>query len=971
MRSRITHSLGFVPCLLAGVGVFLRRGFRASEGAGRALFPALAVFGLAASQTAQAASIALPALSPEERVVRELRPDEESGDIRFTITLPMLGMDAFDAKLAAGIRIRQTDLARNHLPAKADYDAVTAWASRHGFAVTQQDSNNTVVFLKGPIARVESAFGVRFARISTPDGELSSAVSAAIQLPDDLPVSILSVHGLQPHRLWHRQIVAIPGGGGLVTPADVMRAYNWPASFATNTVATNAASGQFVALFLDETQVPNQADFDAYCHLLGLDAGGVSWANNVTLVSISGATLTQGTGNEGLDDICQIAGFAPGCKIRLYVVPAASDAEEQAFASQLLSDIKAGYNITVASISYGGDEATGDTSTSQSFAQLANAGVSVFVASGDGGSNPNSATEPASYSPASRLAVAYPATDPYVTSIGATEAPGNGSGLYSSVGFVQPFSESVWEEFNTQGALNLASSGGYSEEFAQPVWQADGGRVLTKDSAAGGANARCVPDVSVVSGYGIEVFSGHYASTGATSTTCPMFAGMIACVNGARAAVGKSSLGLVNPALYAYHSAFNRIVAGTNGAYSAQPDGTYNLCTGLGSPNWAMLLPALVSYPQVLQAPTVSLQPAGVTVANGHSFSLAVTASGGGLGYQWGLNGVPIPGGTSSTLLVSDASGANAGTYTCAISNPLGSVSTSGAAVSVVSANDPGRLINLSCRAAVGNGANILIAGFVAGGNQTSGSQSVLVRGSGPALIPFGVTGVLADPQIQLYQLLAGGGSTLLQTNDGWGGAPSIAAAASAVGAFSWTNNSSHDSALLATLSPGNYTAEIAGQSGDTGVALAEVYDATPAGTYTATTPRLINLSARVQVKTSSGVLIAGFAVGGSTETTVLVRVSGPALAGFGVTGTLPDPQVQLYQSLSSGGSSLLQTNSAWAGDGTIAAAAQQVGAFSWSNAASHDCAVIATLPPGTYTAVVSGAGNDSGVALVEVYEVQ
>jgi hypothetical protein len=261
----------------------------------------------------------------------------------------------------------------------------------------------------------------------------------------------------------------------------------------------------------------------------------------------------------------------------------------------------------------------------------------------------------------------------------------------------------------------------------------------------------------------------------------------------------------------------------------------------------------------------------------------------------------------------------------------------------------------------VGTGGNILIAGFAVGGAGTTGTESLLIRGSGPALVPFGVTGTLPDPQLSLYS-----GSTLIASNSGWGGGAQISNAASAVGAFAWSNPSSHDSALLESLSAGPYTAQIAGQSGDTGVALAEVYDATQAGAYTLSTPRLVNISTRVQVGTGGNVLIAGFVIGGSTSETVLIRASGPALAPFGVTGTLPDPQLQLYS-----GTTVLATNNGWGGSSQIVDAATAVGAFSWGNPLSKDSAILVTLPPGDYTAQVSGASGDTGVALVEVYEVQ
>ena len=97
---------------------------------------------------------------------------------------------------------------------------------------------------------------------------------------------------------------------------------------------------------------------------------------------------------------------------------------------------------------------------------------------------------------------------------------------------------------------------------------------------------------------------------------------------------------------------------------------------------------------------------------------------------------------------------------------------------------------------------------------------------------------------------------------------------------------------------------------------------------------------------TGGNILIAGFVIGGTTSKTVLIRASGPALVPFGVTGTLPDPQLQLYSD-----STVLESNDGWGGDAQIAATA-------------------VTLPPGAYTAQVSGASGDTGIALVEIYDV-
>ena len=370
-------------------------------------------------------------------------------------------------------------------------------------------------------------------------------------------------------------------------------------------------------------------------------------------------------------------------------------------------------------------------------------------------------------------------------------------------------------------------------------------------------------------------------------------------------------------------------------------------------------------------APVATSQPESQTIAGSSTVVFSFSANGSPApSYQWYLNGAPIASATQPTLVILGANAANAGNYYCRAANSSGSVQSSTATLAISGTNDVGRLVNISCRAQVGTGGNILIAGFAVGGAGTSGLQPVLIRGSGPALGPFGLPGTLPDPQLQLYRSNNDGTSTWLKTNNGWAGDSGIAGTASAVGAFAWTNASSHDSALLASLAGGPCTAQVAGQVGDTGVALAEVYDATPEGAYTPASPRLVNISARVQVGTGGNILIAGFVIGGSTSRTVLIRASGPALVPFGVTGTLADPQLQLYRSNSDGTSALLSTNSGWGGRPQIANVAASVGAFAWGNPASADSAILATLPPGAYTAQVSGASGDTGVALAEVYEV-
>jgi len=387
-----------------------------------------------------------------------------------------------------------------------------------------------------------------------------------------------------------------------------------------------------------------------------------------------------------------------------------------------------------------------------------------------------------------------------------------------------------------------------------------------------------------------------------------------------------------------------------------------------------------ISAGTVLSAPPGGGQIANETVASGQNASFTAGTAIPATTYQWQIssdagttwsnvaNDGTFGGATTTTLTVTDASVSMSGdVFRLQLENAAGTSLSDTATLTVLSSVALGgptgsaRIINLSCRAQVGTGANILIAGFAVGGVGTSGTEPLLIRASGPAIAaaPYNVPGTLPDPQLQLFS-----GSALIATNDGWAGNAAINSTAAAVGAFPWANASSHDAALVETLT-GAYTAQVTGESGDTGVVLAEVYDATPAGTYTPASPRLINISARVKVGTGVNILIAGFVIGGSGTDTVLIRASGPALVPLGVTGTLADPELQLYS-----GSALLGSNIGWGGSADIVAAAGAVGAFAWTNLSSSDSALLVTLPPGSYTAEVSGASGDTGVALVEVYEV-
>ena len=362
--------------------------------------------------------------------------------------------------------------------------------------------------------------------------------------------------------------------------------------------------------------------------------------------------------------------------------------------------------------------------------------------------------------------------------------------------------------------------------------------------------------------------------------------------------------------------------------------------------------------------PVIRAQPSSRTIAIGGSATLSVVADGQDpLSYQWNFNGAPIAGATQSTYTISNASASVVGNYTVVITNSLGSVTSSASTINVAAASDVGRIINLSARAIAGAGDKTLIVGFAVSGG--SGSKPLLIRGVGPTLANFSVSGYLVDPSVTLFDV----GGASIGTNDNWGTDPLVAGLLSQVGAFSFISATSKDAAMIASVVGGIYTAKITSSTSapnDSGVALAEFYDASDV--YTSGTPRLVNISARAQVGMNGDVLIVGFIIGGSTPVRVLIRGIGPELGQYGVTGLLADPKMTLR---TLPGQVVVQENDDW---GTAVNLAEIQAAMSSSGAFpipanSKSAVIVVTLQPGAYTAVISGVNNTTGVALAEVYE--
>ncbi len=270
----------------------------------------------------------------------------------------------------------------------------------------------------------------------------------------------------------------------------------------------------------------------------------------------------------------------------------------------------------------------------------------------------------------------------------------------------------------------------------------------------------------------------------------------------------------------------------------------------------------------------------------------------------------------------------------------------------------PAQLLNISTRMEVLGGDQVLIAGFIVTGNDP---KTVIIRGIGPSLSGVGVA--LSDPTLELHQ-----GSTVT-TNDNWKiNDQTGQSQEAAIRATTIPPPNDLESALIATLAPGNYTAILAGKNGGTGVGLVEVYDLAQAANS-----KLANISSRGFVDINDNVMIGGFIVGGGSgggTAKVIVRAIGPSLSANGnpVPGRLADPTLELHD----GSGTTLATNDNWKiNDQTGQSQEADIRATTIPPTNDLESALIATLAPGNYTAIVRGKSNTTGVGLVEVYNLQ
>jgi PKD repeat protein len=268
-------------------------------------------------------------------------------------------------------------------------------------------------------------------------------------------------------------------------------------------------------------------------------------------------------------------------------------------------------------------------------------------------------------------------------------------------------------------------------------------------------------------------------------------------------------------------------------------------------------------------------------------------------------------------------------------------------------------LRNISTRASVQTGENVMIAGFIVTGTDP---RQILLRGLGPSVKINGQTvpGALQDPTIELHDT-----SQVIATNDNWktddATGQSQQAAIQNTGA---APGDDHESALVRTLNPGSYTVVLRGKNNTTGIGLIEAYDLDPFSNS-----KLANISTRGLVLTGDNVMIAGFVAGpaNAAPTGIVIRGLGPSLRNSGVSSPLADPTLELHDA----NGTKVKTNDNWKIDDASGQSQQSdIEATGLAPTADAESAILTDVAPGTYTAVLAGKNNGSGVGLVEIYNI-
>ena len=452
--------------------------------------------------------------------------------------------------------LSREEFAKRHGADASDLAAVRAFANANGLAVVQEHSARRTVVLSGTVAQFNAAFQVQLQHMQYAEGSYRGR-TGVIQLPAALDGIVEAVLGLdsRPQAKPHCRLRRHAGGAAVsYTPLQVASAYGFPAG---------TGQGECVAL-IELGGGFRPADLTTYFQ--GLGVGSPS----VVAVSVDHGTNAptgdaNGPDGEVMLDVEVVGAIAPQAKIVVYFAPN-TDAGFLDAITTAIHDTT--HKPSVISISWGGAESTWTaqamTAMDAAFQAAATLGITVCVASGDGGSSDGVS--------GSGDHVDFPSSSPFALACGGTSLTASGSSISG---------ETVWND----GASGGASGGGISTFFALPNWQA-GLKAANNQGQPMALSMRGVPDVAgdadPETGYDVRI-DGTDTVIGGTSAVAPLWASLIARINQAS---GKP-VGYINPRLYQNSKALRDITQGNNGDFDATVG--WDACTGLGSPNGAAL----------------------------------------------------------------------------------------------------------------------------------------------------------------------------------------------------------------------------------------------------------------------------------------------------------------------------------------------------------------------------------------------
>ena len=508
-----------------------------------------------------------PQTAAQQAAMASSKAVDPAATVEFMFTLRMRDLAKVQARVAAGERISQQEMAARYYPLDADYQALAKWARGQGFKVVSEDPTRLAMSLSGPVALAEKALGTRYAHV-TVGGKDFLAAQAVPSLPAKVAAPLLTINGLQPYlqaRRHTRQANPQISNNPPYLIHEILRAYS-----AENLGVTGA--GQTIAILIDT--VPNDTDLLRFWQANSIPQS----LANVTEINVNGVPLPPATGEETLD-VSWTSGIAPAAKINVYAAGSLFFTDLDKSFQRIIQDLNNGAAIGQLSISLGLGEldlgAPEIYAEAQYFVTIANFGVSVFVSTGDDGADPDGDN---------RLQVSYQSTDPNVTAVG-------GTSLFLDGTTGQISRETVWNE---SAILEGATGGGTSGLFVRPSYQQGPG--------VPDVNRRMVPDVASAADpeTGCYLFlNGQVQQFGGTSWSAPTWAGFSALINQARQNLGLPTTGLLNPYLYPLIGTnnFRDIVEGNNindgSTVGFQATPGYDQTTGIGTPIVSNLLATL------------------------------------------------------------------------------------------------------------------------------------------------------------------------------------------------------------------------------------------------------------------------------------------------------------------------------------------------------------------------------------------